>query len=70
MRTNIVLDDELVAQAFKLTDVRTKRDLIHLALEELIRIRRKKNLADLAGRVRLRDDYDHKELREVRGDDR
>jgi len=70
MRTNIVLDDEFVAQAFKLADVRTKRDLIHLALEELIRIRRKKNLAELAGRVRLRDDYDHKELREVRGDDR
>jgi Arc/MetJ family transcription regulator len=66
MRTNIVLDDELVEQAFAVTSVRTKKDLVHLALTELVRSRRKKNLADLAGRVRLADDYDHKALREPR----
>jgi len=70
MRTNIVLDDNLVQEAFRLTDARTKRELIHLALEELIRVRRKLNLADLAGRVRLRDDFDHKAMRNVRSDDR
>ncbi|RME21443.1 MAG: type II toxin-antitoxin system VapB family antitoxin [Deltaproteobacteria bacterium] len=70
MRTNIVLDDELVEEAFRLTSARTKRELIHLALKELIRVRKKKNLAELAGRVRLRDDFDHKRLREVRGGDR
>ena len=69
MRTNIVLDEELVQEAFGLTDARTKRELVELALRELIRIRRKKNLAELAGRVRLRDDFDHKELREVRRGD-
>ena len=66
MRTNIVLDDALVEQAFALTSVRTKKDLVHLALSELVRSRRKKNLADLAGRVSLREDYDHKALRETR----
>jgi Arc/MetJ family transcription regulator len=70
MRTNIVLDDDLVAEAFRLTDVRTKRELIHLALKELIRVRRKLNLADLAGRIRLRDDFDHKAMRDVRSGDR
>ena len=70
MRTNIVLDDDLVEEAFRVTSARTKRDLVHLALKELIRISRKKNLAELAGRILLRDVYDHKELREVRGDDR
>ena len=70
MRTNIVLDDDLVQEAFRLTSVRTKRELIHLALSELVRIRKKKNLAELAGRVHLRDDYDHKRLREVRNGDR
>ena len=70
MRTNIVLDDNLVQEAFRLTDARTKRELIHLALEELIRVRRKLNLADLAGRVRLRDDFDPKAMRNVRSDDR
>ncbi len=70
MRTNVVLDDELVNEGFRLTDVRTKRELLHLALTELVRIRRKRNLGELAGRVQLRDDYDHKELRDVRQNDR
>ena len=70
MRTNIVLDDILVQEAFRLTDARTKRELIQLALEELIRVRRKLNLAGLAGRIRLRDDFDHKAMRDVRSDDR
>ena len=70
MRANIVLDDSLVQEAFRLTDARTKRELIQLALEELIRIRRKRNLADLAGMIQLRDDFDHKAMRDVRSVDR
>lgn len=70
MRTNIVLDEELVQEAFRLTGARTKRELIQLALEELIRVRRKRNLADLAGMIELRDDFDHKAMRDVRSDDR
>jgi len=70
MRTNIVLDDNLVEEAFRLTDARTKRELIQLALKELIRVRRKLNLADLAGRIQLRDDFDHKAMRDVRSDNR
>ena len=70
MRTNIVLDDELVEEAFRVTGARTKRELVGLALKELIRVRRKKNLAELSGRIRLRDDFDYKRLREVRGGDR
>ena len=66
MRTNIVLDDELVEEAFALTGVRTKRELVKLALEELIRRRRKRDLTELAGRIQLRDDYDYKALRRTR----
>ena len=32
MRTSIVLDDELVQQAFALAGIRTTRELVHLAL--------------------------------------
>ena len=70
MRTNIVLDEDLVQEAFRLTDARTKRELVQMALEELIRVRRKRNLSELAGRIRLRDDFDHKAMRDVRSDDR
>ena len=58
MRTNIVLDDELVRQAFALTGLRTKRELVHLALSELVRRRRKKDLPDLAGTSGLRPQGD------------
>ena len=68
MRTNIVLDDDLVQQAFTLTGIRTKRELVHLALSELVRRRRKKDLLDLAGKVKLRPDFDHKAMRRVRSD--
>lgn len=67
MRTNIVLDDELVEEAFAVTGAHTKKELVHLALEELVRSRKKKDLTELAGRIRLRDDYDYKALRELRG---
>ena len=40
MRTNIVLDDDLVQQGLALTGMRTKRELVHLALSELVRQRR------------------------------
>lgn len=68
MRTNIVLDETLVNEAAALTGVRTKRELIDLALRELIRSRKKLNLLDLAGKIQLADDYDHKGLRELRHD--
>lgn len=68
MRANIVLDEKLVQEAATLTGVRTKRELIDLALRELIRARRKKNLLDLAGKIQLADDYDHKQLCELRHD--
>ena len=68
MRTNIVPDDDPVQQGFALTGMRTKRALMHLALSELVRRRRKKDLLDLAGKVKLRPDFDHKAMRRVRDD--
>jgi Arc/MetJ family transcription regulator len=68
MRTNIVLDETLVKEATLLTGAASKRELVDLALRELIRSRRKKNLFDLAGKIQLTDDYDHKRLRELRHD--
>jgi Arc/MetJ family transcription regulator len=41
MRTNIVLDDALVDEAFRYSDASTTKDLIHEALRELIRVRRR-----------------------------
>jgi Arc/MetJ family transcription regulator len=67
MRTNILLDDDLVAEAMEVSGARTKKEVVHVALEELVKSRKKKNLADLAGRIRFRDGYNHKALRKLRG---
>jgi hypothetical protein len=40
--------------------------LVSLALKELVRSRRKKNLLDLAGQIQFTEDFDHKALRETR----
>jgi len=68
MRTNIVLDDDLVKEAVRLTGVTTKRELVDLALRELIRKERKKDLFDLAGKVEFAEGYDHKSARTLRND--
>jgi len=67
MRTNIVLDDDLVNEALEITGVRTKKEVVHLALQELVRSRKKKPLTDLAGKIRFRSGFDHKTMRKLRG---
>ena len=52
-------------EGFALTGIHTKRELIHTALQELIRKHTKKDLTDLAGKIQLQDDYDHKKLRDA-----
>ena len=66
MRTNIVIDDELLNEAFSVSKARTKKDLIHEALSEFIRLKKQKDLTDLAGSIRFYNNYDHKELRKLR----
>jgi Arc/MetJ family transcription regulator len=63
MRTNIDLDDDLMAEAFRLTAASTKKDLVHLALRELVERRRRRDVRELRGTVGIRPDYDYKSLR-------
>jgi Arc/MetJ family transcription regulator len=67
MRTNIELDDELIAQGMSLTGAKTKRELVHLALEELVRSRTRINLLDLSGRIQFSEGFDYRVLRRRRG---
>ncbi|MGB7087385.1 MAG: type II toxin-antitoxin system VapB family antitoxin [Phormidesmis sp.] len=66
MRTNIDIDDALLEEALLLTQVETKEELVDLALQELIRARKKKNLLDLAGKIQFSEGYDHKAVRATR----
>ncbi len=64
MRTNVVIDDELLEEAKKLSGAKTKREVIAMALEEFVASRKRKELLNLAGKVKFREDYDYKALRE------
>lgn len=64
MRTNIVLDEELVDEAFRYAGVRTKRELVDLALREFVENHRRRDVRELRGKVNMDPDYDYKALRE------
>jgi Arc/MetJ family transcription regulator len=64
VRTNIVLDDELVEEAFKHSDARTKRELVDLALREFVENHRRKDIRELRGKISFHPGYDYKKLRE------
>ena len=57
MRTNIELDDQLVEQAFTLTGIRTKKELVNFALAELVKSRSPKDLLDLAGKIEFTENF-------------
>jgi len=63
MRTNVVLDDDLVKKAFAHSSARTKKDLIHEALEELVAARQQRDLRELRGKIVFSEGYDYKKLR-------
>jgi len=67
MRTNIVIDEKLLREAFSVSEARTKKDLIHEALRVLVSVRKRRDLTELAGKIDFTDDYDHKALRKMRG---
>jgi Arc/MetJ family transcription regulator len=66
MQITLDLDESLLSEALQLTNLSTQEELVNLALRELVRSRRKKNLLDLAGQIQFSDDFDHKAMRETR----
>ncbi|GAB4535144.1 MAG: type II toxin-antitoxin system VapB family antitoxin [Pleurocapsa sp.] len=57
MRTNIELDDRLVEQAFAVTGLRTKKELVNFALKELVKSRSPRDLLDLAGQIEFTEEF-------------
>ena len=54
MRTNVVLDEKLVQEAFKYAKGKTKRDLVHQALQEFVEHHRRRDVRELRGTVKIR----------------
>lgn len=64
MRTNIVLDDDLIDRARQLTGIRTKREVIDVALHTLVRLHEQSAVRSLRGKLRWEGNLD--ELRQDR----
>ncbi|MBS0211578.1 MAG: type II toxin-antitoxin system VapB family antitoxin [Proteobacteria bacterium] len=51
MRTNIVIDDELMRSALKASGAKTKREAVELGLRTLLRLKKQQQGKSLRGRV-------------------
>lgn len=64
MRTNVVIDDTLIQEALTLSGVKTKKEVISIALQEFVMSRKRLNLMELAGKINFQNDYNYKSCRE------
>ena len=64
MRTNIVIDEQLMQEAFNYSSLKTKKDIINLALKEFVENAKKLSLLDLRGKISFEESYNYKDLRE------
>lgn len=58
MRTNIVIDDDLMDEAFAVTGIKTKKELVELALKTLIQIKQQESIKALRGKLKWEGDLE------------
>jgi len=56
MRTNVVIDDELMAEALESTGLNTKKAVIEEALRTLVRLRKQEKVRSLRGKLQWEGD--------------
>ena len=52
MRTNIVINEELMKEALELTGLKTKKEAVELGLKTLIRLKRQEKLRHYRGKLK------------------
>ena len=63
MRTNIVIDDDLMNDAIRLTGLKTKREVVEIALKSLINLKKQEGIRNFRGKLKWEGD-----LNEMRTD--
>ena len=58
MRTNIVIDDELMSDALKATGFRTKKEAVEEGLKLLIKKNKQNSIRELRGKLKWEGDLD------------
>ena len=58
MRTNIVIDDGLMASVLQATGLKTKREAVELGLKTLIRLKKQEEIKKFRGKLKWEDDLE------------
>lgn len=58
MRTNIVIDDNLMAEALKATGLQTKKEVVEQGLKLLVKRKKQQSIRSLRGRITWEGDLD------------
>ena len=58
MRTNIVIDDKLMKETLRATGLKTKREVVELGLQTLLRLRRQESIRQFRGKLKWQGDLD------------
>lgn len=62
MRTNIVIDDQLMAAALRATGAKTKREAVELGLKTLVRLKKQEAIKGMRGKLQWQDDLERMRL--------
>lgn len=62
MRTVIVIDDQLMADALKATGLKTKREAVELGLRTLVRLKQQAQIRRFRGKLTWHGDLDSMRL--------
>ncbi len=58
MRTNIDIDERLMRDAMKATNLKSKKEVVQVALTELIRLKKRKSILQYRGKAKWDGDLD------------
>ena len=58
MRTNIIIDDKLMWDTLRATGIKTEREVVELALQTWLRLKKQTEIQKLRGKLEWRGDID------------
>jgi len=58
MRTNIVIDDDLMSEAMLLSRLKTKKSVVETGLKLLVQIKKQEQIKGLRGKLKWEGDLD------------
>ena len=58
MRTHIVIDDQLMADALRVTGLKTKREAVELGLRTVLRLRQQEEIRRFRGKLSWQGDLE------------